>query len=99
MMGITYRLIQDPCHAIHKELEVLGPMKPPKVVAVVVLWRSSATIFWNGIQEQNEEELQAVYHQNLLRVLPNNMVIWYPPSGGVIFHSLFHVSSRQSVSP
>jgi len=88
-MRITYRLVQDSCHAIHKELEILGPMKPPKVVAVVVFRRSAAPILWNRVQEQNEKELQAIYHQDLLRIFPNNMVVWYSPGSGVIFQSLF----------
>lgn len=63
-------------------------MQPPKVMPVVVLWRGPTTILRNGIQEQNKKELQAVDHQNLLGVFPNNMIVWNPPRCWVMFHSL-----------
>jgi hypothetical protein len=69
-------------------LEILGPMKPPKVMAIVVFWRGSAAIFRDRIHEEDKEELQAIYYQDLFRIFPNNMIVWYPPSGGVVFHSL-----------
>lgn len=88
LTAITYRLIQNPRHTIHKELEVLGPVQPSKVVTIVVLWRSTTAIFRDRIQEENEEKLQAIDHQDLLGIFPHNMVIGDAPCCRVIFHGL-----------
>lgn len=89
---VTYRLVQNPCHAVDKELKVLGPVQPSKVMAVVVLWRGPATVFWNGIQQKNKEELQAVDNQDLFGIFPNDVVVGDPPRCWVILHRLFTMS-------
>lgn len=88
-MDITYRLVKNPRHAIYEELEVLGSVQPPEVMAIVILWWRSATVLWDRIEEQNKEELQAVNHQDLLGILPDDMVVRNAPCCRVIFHSLF----------
>jgi hypothetical protein len=47
---ITYRLVQNPGHAVNEELKVLRPVQSPKVMAIVILWRRPATILWDWIQ-------------------------------------------------
>ena len=77
--GTTYRLVQNPSHAVHEELEVMRPMQSPKIMAIVILWRGAATILRNWIQNKYEEKLQAINNQNLLRISPDDVVIWNSP--------------------
>lgn len=87
-VGITYRLVKNPRHAVHEKLEVLGSVQPSEVMAIVIFWWHPATVFWNRIEEQNKEELQAVNHQDLFGILPHDMVVRNAPCCRVIFHSL-----------
>ena len=84
----TYGLVQYPCHAIDQELEVLRPVQATEEMAEEVLWSGSVAGFRNGIQDQDEEELQAVSDQYLSLILEYDVVVRNPPCCGVVLQSL-----------
>jgi hypothetical protein len=84
----TYGLVQYPGHTIHEELEVLWPMQATEEMAEEVLRSGSIAGFRNGIQDQNQEELQTVGDQYLSLVLEHNVIVWHSPCCGVVLEGL-----------
>jgi hypothetical protein len=58
-------------------------------MAIIVLRWCSTAILRNRIKQKNKEKLNAIDHQNLPGILPNNMVVWDSPRCRVILHGLF----------
>lgn len=48
-----YRLVQYPCHAIHKELEILRAVQSTEEVAEAILWENTVGRFRYWIHHQN----------------------------------------------
>jgi hypothetical protein len=53
----TNRLVQDPCHAIHKELEILRSVQTPEEMPEEVLRRRAIASFGYGVQYQHQKQL------------------------------------------
>lgn len=84
----TYRLIQDPGQTIVKELEVLRSMESAQEMAEEVLGGRTISWFRDGVEYQNQEELEAVRNKNLSRILENDMIVGHAPAGGVVLERL-----------
>jgi hypothetical protein len=63
-------------------------MQATEEMAEEVLRSGSIASFRNGIQDQNQEELQAIGDQYLSLVLEHNVIVWYSPCCGVILEGL-----------
>jgi hypothetical protein len=53
--ALTNRLIQDPCHAINEELEVLWSMQTPEEMPEEVLGRRPIAGLRYGVQYEHQE--------------------------------------------
>jgi hypothetical protein len=82
--GATDRLVQDPCHAFNKELEVLWTVQTSEEMPEEVLRRRPVASLGYGVQNQHQEQLQAVCNEDLSLVLENNVVVRYAPCGRVV---------------
>ena len=84
------RLMQYPRHAVHNELEILGPVEPASKVPVIVLGCQDSWLFWDRIEQNYQEELQSVSDEYLFGILKDKSVVRYTPSGRVILECLAH---------
>ena len=89
-------LIQNSEHAIVDELEVLWPMQSSEEVTIIVLLYNDGTTFRNGVQQNDEEKLQSIGDEDLLRILENYVVVGHSPASGIIFESLQHSAKKRS---
>ena len=62
-------------------------MQPAKEVAERVARRSSRARFRDGVENEDQQELQAVGDENLLLVLEDDVIVGHSPRGGVVLES------------
>lgn len=53
-----------------------------------IFWWRPIPRFRYWVEDEDEEQLQAISDQDLSLVFEHNMVVWYTPGRGVVFQSL-----------
>jgi hypothetical protein len=93
----SYRLVQYPRHTVNQELEVLWPVEATEEMPEEVLRRRPIARFGDGVQDQNQEELQTVRDEYLSLVLENNVIVGHAPCCGVVFEGLQESASARVI--
>lgn len=94
--GDTYWLAESSEHSLHKEVKVLRAMQSAQEMPEKILPRRTVIVVRNGVKDEDQKELQAIRHMNLLRILRDDMIVRYPPRGSSILESLTGVSGFTS---
>lgn len=63
-------------------------MESAQEMAEEVLGGRTISWFRDGVEYQNQEELEAVRNKNLSRILENDMIVGHAPAGGVVLECL-----------
>lgn len=92
MRADTYWLVESSEHSLHKEVKILRAMQSTQEMPEIVLRRRIVTIVRDGVKDEDQKELQAVRHMDLLRILCDDMIVRYSPRGAIILESLTGVS-------